>query len=91
MAVLQGALGLVAEAAPSLPAAEASSYRTEVERAIRNELDVDQQYTNLSRRLLDQASRAAQRADGPAIERIVARVPQEDRSWDRSARRWWRR
>ncbi|HZM93563.1 MAG TPA: hypothetical protein VFB92_09090 [Vicinamibacterales bacterium] len=79
MAVLQGALGLVAEAAPSLPAAEASSYRTEVERAIRNELDVDRQYTNLSRRLLDQASRAAQRADGPAIERIVARVPQEDK------------
>ena len=78
MAVLQGALGLVAEAAPSLPAAEASSYRTEVERAIRNELDVDR-HTNLSRRLLDQASRAAQRADGPAIERIVARVPQEDK------------
>jgi hypothetical protein len=50
-----------------------------VERAIRNEFDVDRQYTNLSRRILDQASRAAQRADGPAIERIVARVPQEDK------------
>ena len=79
MALLQSALGLVAEAAPSLPAADASSYRSEVERAIRNELDVDRQYTNLSRRILDQASRAAQRADGPAIERIVARVPQEDK------------
>jgi hypothetical protein len=79
MAVLQGALGLVAESTPPLPAAEASSYRTEVERAIRNEFDVDRQYTNLSRRILDQASRAAQRADGPAIERIVARVPQEDK------------
>jgi hypothetical protein len=79
MALLQGALALVAEATPSLPAADAASYREEVERAIRGELDVDRQYTNLSRRLLDQASRAAQRADGPAIERIVARIPQEDK------------
>ena len=79
MALLQGALATVAEAAPSLTAADASFYRNEVERAIRNELDVDRQYTNLSRRLLDQASRAAQSADGPAIERIVARVPQEDK------------
>ncbi len=79
MALLQGALATVAEAAPSLTAPDASFYRNEVERAIRNELDVDKQYTNLSRRLLDQASRAAQSADGPAIERIVAGVPQEDK------------
>jgi len=79
MAILQGALGLVAEASPSLSPADAAEYRGEVEQAIRNELDVDRQYTNLSRRLLDQATRAAQRADGPAIERIAARVPSEDK------------
>jgi len=78
MALLQGALALVAEAGPGLPAAEASKYRNDVEHAIRTELDVDKRYRDLSSRLLDQATRAAQRADGPAVERIAARVKKED-------------
>jgi hypothetical protein len=78
MGHLQGALALIAEAAPSLSAADAAAYRTNVEKSIRNELDVDRQYTDLSRRMLDQANRAAQQADSPTIERIVARLPRED-------------
>jgi hypothetical protein len=78
MAVLQGALALVTEAAPRMSAADATTYRTEVEGAIREEVAVDKRYTDLSRRSLDQANRAAQRADSPAIERIVARVRAED-------------
>jgi hypothetical protein len=78
MALLHAALALISEAGPSLSAADASTYRADVERAIQNELAVDKQYTTLSRRSLDQAKRAAQRADSPAIERISLRVRQED-------------
>src|SRR4030095_5810784 len=39
---------------------------------------VDKRYTDLSRRALDQADKAAQRADSSAIERIVTRVREED-------------
>lgn len=78
MALLQGALALVAEAAPKLSATDATNYRTEVERAIRDEVAVDKRYSDLSRRSLDQADRAAQRADSSAIERIATRVRDED-------------
>ena len=91
MAVLQGALGLVAEAAPSLPAAEASSYRTEVERAIRNELDVDRQYTICRagcwiKRLARRSVPMVRQSNASSRE-----SRRKTRSWDRSARRWWRR
>ena len=78
MALLQGALALVTEAAPKLSATDATNYRTDVERAIREEVGVDKRYTDLSRRALDQADKAAQRADSSAIERIVTRVREED-------------
>jgi hypothetical protein len=78
MALLQGALGLVAEAGPALSEADTETYRDEVEGAIRKELAVDGKYADLSRRFLSQAARAAERADGPAIQRIVARVRRED-------------
>jgi hypothetical protein len=78
MALLQGALALVTEAAPKLSATDAATYRGDVERAIREEVGVDRRYTDLSRRSLDQADKAAQRADSSAIERIVTRVRDED-------------
>jgi hypothetical protein len=78
MALLHAAMALISEAGPSLSAADASTYRADVERAIQDELAVDRQYTALSRRSLDQATRAAQRADSPMIERIALRVRQED-------------
>src|SRR6187401_1794245 len=78
MALLQGALALVTEAAPKLSATDAATYRGDVERAIREEVSVDKRYSDLSRRSLDQADRAAQRADSSAIERIVSRVRDED-------------
>ena len=78
MALLQGALGLVAEAGTALSEADTATYRGQVEKAIRGELAVDKRYSDMSRRLLTQATRAAERADGPAVERIVARARQED-------------
>jgi hypothetical protein len=78
MALLHAALALVSEAGPSLSATDAATYRADVERAIRNELAVDKRYSDLSRQSLDQATRAAQRADSPAIERVALRVRQED-------------
>ena len=78
MAFLQAAQALVTEAAARLSESEAAIYRGEVERAIRSEVAIEERYSDLSRRSLDQATRAAQRADSPAIERIVARVRVED-------------
>jgi hypothetical protein len=78
MALLQGALGLVAEAGTALSEADTESYRGEVQKAIRGELAIDKRYSDMSRRLLVQATRAAERADGPAVERVVARARQED-------------
>jgi hypothetical protein len=78
MALLQGAMALVTEAAPKLSPTDAANYRNEVESAIREEVGVDKRYTDLARRSLDQADRAAQRADSASIERIVARVRDED-------------
>ncbi len=78
MALLQGAMALVTEAAPKLSEIDAMNYRTDVERAIREEIGIDKRYTDLSRRSLDQADKAAQRADSSAIERIVTRVREED-------------
>jgi hypothetical protein len=78
MALLQASLALVTEAGATLTAAEASTYRSDVEKAIRGELEIDRQYADLSRRLLDQATREAERANSSAIERIVTRVRDED-------------
>jgi hypothetical protein len=78
MALLHAALALISEAGPSLSAADASTYRADVEGAIRDELTIDKRYSDLSRRSLDQATRAAARADSPAIERIAVNVRQED-------------
>jgi hypothetical protein len=78
MALLQGALALVTEAAPRLSAADAEKYRSDVEGAIREEVAIDKRYSDLSRKFLDQADRAAQRADSPSIERIVTKVREED-------------
>lgn len=77
MALLQSALGLVAEAGAVL-ASEADSLRRTAERQIRNELTADRRYADLSRRMMDQATRAVDRADGRSIERLITRVPQED-------------
>lgn len=78
MALLQSALSLVAEASPNLSAPDAAAYREDVEKAIRKELAVDRQYTDLSRRMLLEATHEAERANSQAIERIVSRVQKED-------------
>jgi hypothetical protein len=78
MALLQGALALVAEAGTSLSTEDAASYRVGVEQAIRNELAIDKRYSDMSRRYLSQATRAAERADGQAIERMVNRAREDD-------------
>jgi hypothetical protein len=79
MALLQAALALVTETAgTTLSAAEASIHRSKVERAIGDELAIEKRYADLSRRSLDRAARAAERADSAAIERVVAQVQVED-------------
>jgi hypothetical protein len=78
MAFLQSALGLVSEGGGTLPAAEALQYRKNVEKAIREELVVDKRYSDMSRRYMNQATRAAERADGKSIEKLATRVQKDD-------------
>jgi hypothetical protein len=78
MALLQAALGLIGEAGVLLTGVDADALRRTAERLLRVELNTDRRYSDLSRRMMDEATRAAQRADGRAVERLLTRVPDED-------------
>jgi len=78
VALLQAALVIIGEGGPALSASDAAKFRKDVQQQIRNEVSADSRYAELSRSLMDQATRAAQRADGAAIERLLSRIPRED-------------
>jgi hypothetical protein len=78
MALLQAALVMLREVGPELPAPDRTALRKTTERQIRDELNADKRYGDLSRRVMDEATRAAQRADGSAVEKLLSRLPQED-------------
>ena len=78
MALLQAALVMLREANPGLSAADRDALRKKTERQIRDELEADKRYGDLSRRLMDQATRAAERGDGTAVQRLLTRIPRED-------------
>lgn len=78
IALLQAALALIGEAGPALTRSEASAFRKTAERQMRDELAADKRYADLSRRMIEQATSAASRADGTAIQRLITRIPKED-------------
>jgi hypothetical protein len=79
MALLQAALGLIGESGTALAASDAEALQRNAQRQIRAEIGFDKRYSDVSRRLIEQATRAAERADSRAVERVLARVPEEDR------------
>jgi hypothetical protein len=78
MALLQAALGLIGEVGATLSAADTALLRRNAEQLVRAELTADRRYAELSRRLLGEAARAAERADGRAVDRLISRLPEED-------------
>jgi len=78
VALLQAAVTMIGEAGPTLPAREQEALRRSAERMLRGEFDADRRYADLSRRVMQQATRAAERADSRAVESLLARLPRED-------------
>jgi hypothetical protein len=78
ISLLQEALALVVEGGASLPPAEASRFRRMAEDQIHEEIDIDQRYAAMSRRLLASAANAAGRARIVDVERVLHQVSKED-------------
>ena len=78
ISLLQEALALVVEGGASLPPAEASRFRRTAEDQIHEEVDIDQRYAAMSRRLLASAANAAGRARIVDAERVLNQVSKED-------------
>jgi hypothetical protein len=77
VAVLRSALTLVA--APGVVAAtDAVRVRRTIEEQIQREANIDQRYTDVSQRLITEATRAAGDAQIRDVERVLARIPKED-------------
>lgn len=79
MALLHTALALLNEAATTWPAAEAATLRNTITGRIAHEVDVDRRYARMSQRLSEEATRAAAAARATGVERVLAKVPTEDR------------
>jgi hypothetical protein len=78
VSLLQAALAMVNDRAAGLGREEASTLRDTIALQIRDEIEVDNRYARLSRRMLADASRAAARARVRDVEAILARVARED-------------
>jgi hypothetical protein len=78
LSLWQSALVLLNEAAGSIPARDIAAMRRRAEAEIRQETAVDARYTDLARRLVTQATRAAARANSGDVERVLNRIPRED-------------
>jgi hypothetical protein len=76
VALLQSALGLIAESGAML--SDARELKRSAEQQIRQELTTDRKYTALSQRMVTQAKTYASRAAITDIQRLMTRVPKED-------------
>lgn len=79
VALLQAALTLLNESTAALDGAAAAGLRTTITRQIEHEADVDRKYARLSERLLTRARQAASTARVADVERVIARLPEEDK------------
>jgi hypothetical protein len=78
VALLHSAVAILAEPDPSIPERDVDTLRESTEARIRDELDVDARYAQLSTRLISQATRAAERASVSEVQRVITRLPRED-------------
>ena len=78
VSLLQEALALIVEGGAALPPDEASRLRRTAEDQIHDEIEVDERYATMSRRLLASATDAAGRARIADVERVLNQVSKED-------------
>jgi hypothetical protein len=78
IALLRTALELLGEAGPAISRRDAAPLRKLAELRLRVEQNIDVRYTDLSRRLVGEATRGAQRARIDDVQRVLDRVPRED-------------
>ena len=78
VSLLQEALALIVEGGASLPPDEASRLRRTAEDQIHDEIEIDERYESMSRRLLASAASAAGRARIADVERVLHQVSKED-------------
>ena len=92
VALLQSAIVLLDEDAGAwISTIHAAALRFIAEREIREEIEIDARYSQMARRLMTEASRAAARMRIGAVERILKRIPREDtRLGGRPPPRWSR-
>lgn len=76
VAVLQSALGVIAEAGSTL--SDGSALRRTAETQIREELATDRKYATLSQKVVTQAKGYAERAAITDLQRLMTRIPKED-------------
>jgi hypothetical protein len=77
-ALLQAALAILAEAAPTIATADLGRLRQSVEKRLADEVAIDARYAALSRRLVADATRFAGRARIADVERVLNTIPRED-------------
>ena len=78
MALFQTALLLLDEAGTSIRPVEAERLRHFASSRIREEQDIDKRYGDWSRRLMNAASRGAERARINDVQRVLDRIPRDD-------------
>ena len=78
VALLHAALGILNEADASMAAVDVDTMRRSTESQIREELATDARYALLSERLIEEATRAAERARVSDVERVLTQVSRED-------------
>ena len=78
VALFRTALGLLDDAGPTMPRRDVAPLRKLAESRLRVEQDTDARYTDLSRRLVGEATRGAARARIDDVERVLDRISRED-------------
>lgn len=78
VALLYSALAMIDDPLNGLSGEAIADVRSSVLREIRAEEAIDARYTDLSQRLMRDATRAAADADIEDVEKVLARVPRED-------------
>lgn len=78
VALLQAGLALLNAPGSAIDPLEGGALRKQVERQLRTENAIDRKYTELSKKVVGQATEYASRAAIADIERLVTRLPRED-------------
>ena len=79
VALYQSIVQLLGEAGAALSPNEATSLRKTAEKAILTERQIDGRYADMVKRLMNDATHAAARASATDVQRVLNRIPEEDR------------